>query len=225
MASSLVVSVLTMKKLFLVLGLIFFSLLAHSGRTNSLGCHNDKRKKINAYHCHWEIEAEKIEEKKSEKYNRRNWRHWIDEDGDCQNLRNELLIATSKVVVEFKTTKKCQVAKGEWWGPYSTKYFTSADEVDIDHVVPLKEAWLSGGKNWIKAEKKIFANDPDNLLVVHKKLNRSKGAKDIARWLPPNEDFICQYLAIWQLIKSRYQLEYDEKELLAISQLQKDCQK
>ncbi len=43
-------------------------------------------------------------------YDRADWPHWIDDDGDCQNTRHEMLISTSNIPVEFKTDKGCQVA-------------------------------------------------------------------------------------------------------------------
>ena len=49
-------------------------------------------------------------------YNRKDWPHWIDADGDCQNTRQELLIATSKKPVQFKDSKHCTVIYGEWYG-------------------------------------------------------------------------------------------------------------
>ena len=39
------------------------------------------------------------------KYNRKDYRHWIDEDRDCQNTRNEVLIQESLDPVSFKSSK------------------------------------------------------------------------------------------------------------------------
>lgn len=162
------------------------------------------------------------QKKANEKYTRKNWRHWIDNDGDCQNERHEILIASSKIPVTFKTKKRCKVLSGKWWGFYTKKYYYKSSDLDIDHVVPLKEAYLSGGNNWTKKQKKDFANDHENLLAVSKKANRNKGAKDIAHWLP-QESFICQYVDLWINIKNKYDLKMDNKEKNAIQKIKKSC--
>ena len=78
-------------------------------------------------------------------YDRKLWKHWIDEDKDCQNTRHEVLIEESLTPVTFKTDKGCRVVSGSWLGAYSGEIFTDASLLDIDHLVPLKEAHESGG--------------------------------------------------------------------------------
>ena len=77
-------------------------------------------------------------------YDRSAWRHWIDADRDCQNTRHEVLIEESLTPVTFKTDKGCRVVSGNWLGAYSGEVFTDASKLDIDHLVPLKEAHESG---------------------------------------------------------------------------------
>ncbi len=79
------------------------------------------------------------------KYERTAWKHWVDEDKDCQNARHEVLIAESNSPFEFKTDKGCRVISGTWNDPYSGRTITDASKLDIDHMVPLKEAHESGG--------------------------------------------------------------------------------
>ena len=78
-------------------------------------------------------------------YDRKAWKHWIDEDRDCQNARHEVLIAESSSTVVFKTDKGCRVISGAWNDSYSVRTITDASKLDIDHMVPLKEAHESGG--------------------------------------------------------------------------------
>ena len=73
-------------------------------------------------------------------YDRSEWGGWPDEDGDCQDLRAEFLIAQSRVPVTFRSDRACVVATGEWIGAYSGDLFTDARDVEIDHVVPPQ--WL-----------------------------------------------------------------------------------
>ena len=78
------------------------------------------------------------------KYERKSYHHWIDEDRDCQNARHEVLIEESLSSVTFKTGKVCKVLSGNWDDPYSGRTITDTTKLDIDHMVPLKEAHQSG---------------------------------------------------------------------------------
>ena len=81
-------------------------------------------------------------------YDRKAWKHWVDVDKDCQNTRHEVLLEESLGPVTFKTSKNCRVVSGSWLGAYSGNVFTDASQLDIDHLVPLKEAHESGGYAW-----------------------------------------------------------------------------
>ena len=94
-----------------------------------------------------------------------------------------MLIAESISPVGFKTSKGCRVVSGSWDDPYSGKTIINATKLDIDHMVPLKEAHESGAANWSRERKRAYANDldyPDTLIAVDRRLNRQKGAKDPA---------------------------------------------
>ena len=153
-------------------------------------------------------------------YNRSDWPHWKDLDGDCQNTRAESLISTSSVEVVFDG---CKVISGAWVGPYTGKEFTIARNMDIDHIVPLAEAHDSGAENWTKAQRKAFANDPENLIPTDASANRSKGKKDPGVWMPPLESYHCEYAARWWMVKAKYQLTMDANEQLAIMRILGGC--
>ena len=113
------------------------------------------------------------------KYDRKSYRHWIDEDRDCQNARHEVLIEESLSSVNFKMGNGCKVLSGSWDDPYLGRTITDATKLDIDHMVPLKEAHQSGAANWSRERKRAYANDlddPDTLIAVNRCLNRQKGA-------------------------------------------------
>lgn len=156
-------------------------------------------------------------------YNRKDWPHWIDEDGDCQDTRQELLIATSKVAVQFKNSKHCAVTYGEWYGVYSGKTFTKASDVDIDHIVPLAHAHRHGADNWTRKQRKAFANDFENLLVVADSVNRSKSDQAPHEWLPPLKSYWCEYGKRWERIKDKYRLWYSKEERITLNQLAGTC--
>jgi len=156
-------------------------------------------------------------------YNRKDWPHWIDADGDCQNTRQELLIATSRKSVRFKDSKHCAVISGEWYGVYTGKTFTKASDVDIDHIVPLAHAHRHGADKWTKAQRRAFANDFENLLVVDDTVNQSKSDQAPHEWLPPLKSYWCEYGKRWEYIKNKYHLWYDRQERIALNKLAETC--
>ncbi|MCP5275140.1 MAG: HNH endonuclease [Burkholderiales bacterium] len=156
-------------------------------------------------------------------YQRKDWPHWIDADKDCQNTRQELLIATSKVPVTFKNAKRCTVKTGLWIGPYTGRKFTRASDVDIDHIVPLAHAHRHGASNWTRTQRRTFANDFDNLLVVDDATNQAKSDKAPHQWLPPNKDFWCEYGRRWQHVKDKYRLVYSKAERMALKLMAETC--
>ena len=156
-------------------------------------------------------------------YNRKDWPHWIDADGDCQNTRQELLIATSNKPVQFKDSRHCTVIYGEWYGVYTGKTFIKASDVDIDHIVPLAHAHRHGADKWTKAQRRTFANDFENLLVVNDSINRSKSDKAPNEWLPPLKSYWCEYGERWERIKDKYRLWYSKQERMTLNQLAETC--
>ena len=91
-------------------------------------------------------------------YDRSDWRHWIDEDGDCQDARQEVLVEESLVKVTFETDRQCRVESGQWFGAFTDAYVDDPGDLDIDHMVPLKNAHLSGAWAWNPAMKEEYAN-------------------------------------------------------------------
>jgi hypothetical protein len=156
------------------------------------------------------------------KYNRSSYQHWIDSDRDCQNTRNEVLIAESTVPVKFKTGSKCRVLSGKWIDPYTGLTFTNPRKLDIDHLIPLKEAHDSGAWQWSSAKRRRFANSLKNenhLIAVQASANRRKGARDVAEWLPPNIQYRKEYARIWTKIKVDWGLTADKSELNALKRI------
>ncbi len=150
--------------------------------------------------------AKNVEKKHSNSgaYDREDWQHWLDLDGDCMNTRHELLLSTT-ARRDLRVSKNgCYVSKGKWYDPYSGKYFYNPRSLEVDHVVPLYWAHSHGGQNWSKRKKARFANDTDNLLIVHGLLNQQKKAKGLDRWLPPNKEFECSYTKVWKKVLEKY---------------------
>ena len=172
-----------------------------------------------------EAEQEAIDENRSfvSLYNRSDWPHWSDNDGDCQNTRHELLLSQSLTEVTFKTEDECIVMYGSWYDNYSGNAFNDSKELDLDHVVPLKFAHGHGGDTWPRDKKQQFANDIDNLLLVSASLNRQKGAKGLDEWLPPNHSYRCEYIAHFNAIMAKYGLTYIPLERRVVNKMVNAC--
>jgi len=166
----------------------------------------------------------RIEEERRDGYSRDLFKHWIDDDGNGCSTRDEVLIRESLTPVDVGPG--CDISGGLWFSVYDGFQSGDPGDFDIDHVIPLAEAWDSGAWAWSDDERTRFANDLSfrgTLLVVSSSSNRSKSDNDPAGWLPPNEGFHCEYVALWVTIKSRWDLSVDELELAAIEQVQARC--
>jgi len=159
----------------------------------------------------------------SDKYNRDDWNHWIDKDGDCQSERAEQLIRQSSTAVLFDKPDNCTVDKGTFYDPYSGKVFIDDDDLDIDHRVPLGYASARGGSAWSKELKEQFANDPENVIAVSKYLNRQKGAAGPTEWMPPNHKYRCEYLKSFDGVVQKYGLQYFPAEKRVIDKMLAAC--
>ena len=160
-------------------------------------------------------------------YSRSQWKHWIDEDGDCQDARQEALISESLVEVTFESERKCRVATGRWYGAFASIYVEAPGDLDIDHLVPLKNAHDSGGWAWSSARKEQYANylgGPDHLIAVTKGANRSKGAKGPEEWRPPDEGYWCQYATDWTEVKMEWGLTMTQRETEAVIVMLDTCE-
>ena len=160
-------------------------------------------------------------------YDRSDWRHWIDEDGDCQDARHEVLIAESLVEVTFETDRQCRVEAGRWYGAFTGVYVDDPGDLDIDHMVPLKNAHLSGAWAWSSEKKEEYANhmgDGDHLIAVASRANQSKGARGPEAWKPRDENYWCQYATDWAEIKERWDLTMTEPEAEAVVEMLGTCE-
>ena len=156
-------------------------------------------------------------------YDRSSYGGWIDADGDCLNTRHEVLAAESLIP---PTIIDCKVTVGLWYGLFTGKTFTDPKKLDVDHMVPLKEAEISGASLWSRERKRLYANDlsnPGHLLAVSAGANRSKGSRDVAKWLPSNLSFRCAYVKMWVEIKKRWGLSMDRAESNAVESVLTLC--
>ncbi len=152
---------------------------------------------------------------------------WLDTDRNGCDTRNDVLarMLTGKHV--RPGTRGCVVEAGQLADRYTgtTIAFVRGpgDLVDIDHVVPLGNAWVTGARGWPARKRAAFANDPLELLAVDASANRRKGDGDAATWLPPNKAFRCDYVARQIAVKRKYALWMTSPEKVAISRILARC--
>ena len=165
-------------------------------------------------------------ESNSSSYNRYAFNHWIDQDGDGCDTRQEVLIAESRKPLDV--FGKCKFLKGDWLSLFDNVVITDPSKIDIDHFVPLKEAWESGASKWTREQREAFANDLDfagSLIAVSASSNRSKGDRDPAQWLPKNTKFVCEYAVTWVQVKIRWALSVDKSEEASLRKALGTCAK
>ncbi|WLQ53871.1 HNH endonuclease family protein (plasmid) [Streptomyces poriferorum] len=157
-------------------------------------------------------------------YERDSFHHWIDEDKDSCSTRNEVLL--DEAVTKPEQGARCALTGGEWLSYYDEETVTAAGKLDIDHMVPLAEAWDSGASNWNAGRREQYANDlgsTRSLVAVTAKTNRSKSDKDPAQWLPPASSAKCTYASDWTATKLRWKLTADTAEKAALIELATAC--
>ena len=153
-------------------------------------------------------------------YNRSLFSHWSDLDSDGCDTREEVLIQ-ERVSGQVSG---CKVVNGKWVSQYDGASTTNASNFDIDHFVPLKEAWDSGAWRWDGGTRQRYANDlgyAQSLIAVSASSNRSKGARDPADWLPNRNR--CRYAKSWIGVKFRWRLSVDSREKKSLGKILANC--
>ena len=154
-------------------------------------------------------------------YSRNLFPHWITISGTC-NARETVLKRDGTNVV---TDSSCAATSGSWYSPYDGATWTAAADVDIDHVVPLAEAWRSGASGWTTARRQSFANDLNNpqLIAVTDNVNQAKGDQDPAGWQPPLPSYRCTYARMWIASKHAWGLTLQSSEKSALQTMLNLC--
>jgi hypothetical protein len=154
-------------------------------------------------------------------YDRDLFPHWITQSGAC-NTRETVLKRDGSNVV---TDSACAATSGSWYSPYDGATWSAASDVDIDHLVPLAEAWDSGASGWTTSRRQSFANDltRPQLIAVTDDVNQAKGDQDPATWMPSRTAYRCTYVRAWVQVKYYYGLSVDSAEKSALQSYLASC--
>ncbi|OJF12293.1 HNH endonuclease family protein [Couchioplanes caeruleus] len=153
-------------------------------------------------------------------YRRDKFPHWRSTGDNC-DVRDTVLTRDG-TKVKFSG---CNVVAGTWISVYDGDRLTDPAKVDIDHMVPLANAWRSGASSWTTDRREEFANDLDDpqLVAVSATANRSKGDQDPSTWKPERTEAWCQYAADWITVKARWKLTVTDKEKAALTDMLEKC--
>ncbi|CAL3967109.1 unnamed protein product [Diplocarpon coronariae] len=154
-------------------------------------------------------------------YSRELFPHWISLPGKCNTRKLVLQRDGSNAI----TGDACAILSGTWYSPYDGKTWSNASDVDIDHMVPLSNAWKSGAAAWTTDQRRDFANDLSNpqLWVVTDEVNRRKSDRGPELWMPPLESYHCTYARAWIKVKSVYNLSVTKEERDALYSMLDTC--
>jgi hypothetical protein len=156
-------------------------------------------------------------------YRRDRFPHWRDTGHNC-NVRDAVLRRDGERLGPVQL-RGCNVVGGRWHSPYDGRTLTNLRTVDIDHVVPLANAWRSGANAWPDTRRADFANDlaRPQLKAVSLTSNRAKGDQDPAQWKPPNRAYWCQYAVDWIAVKYFWKLTVTTAEKAALEDMMGTC--
>lgn len=160
---------------------------------------------------------------------------WKDVNGNGCDTRNDILKRDLRDVTTAGRNN-CRVTSGVFDDPYTGKTIhfkygkDTSSEVQIDHVVALHDAWMTGAQKLTQQEREALANDPDNLLAVDGPENQRKGdglclnkSGCTGMYLPPNEKYHCEYAAKFTEVKSKYNLGLTEGQKETLVPLLEQC--
>jgi hypothetical protein len=153
-------------------------------------------------------------------YDRSLFKHWITQQG-CTTRQDVIILQRTA-----GTVSGCTVLDGQWFSDYDGVISSNARSFDIDHQVPLKEAWDSGAWRWTAEQRKAYANDlgyANSLNAVSASSNRSKGEQDPAEWMPPRAADTCRYAKAWVGVKYRWRLAVDADEKTTLIRILRAC--
>jgi len=206
----------SMKKLFIIFFALALSAPAQAASPTNYTSYDAALKQL------------KVATESREGYVRTKFKHWVNSDGNklgC-DARKSAIIRDAKVKPTIG--KSCALDGGKWISVYDNTEILKAGSLDVDHMVPLAEAWDSGASAWTPEKRQAYANDlsdPIHLISVSATSNRSKSDQDPAEWLPVFKNYHCTYLTNWIQIKIRWSLTVDTAELKALKDNTAHCPK
>lgn len=166
---------------------------------------------------------EVAKEVSADDYDRDLFPHWSTSEKNSACNTRWMTLYEQSPNKEWQDESECIIAEPVYWvDPYGAEdpdtgevtHLESPDpsDFDIDHVVALEAIWSSGGATMNEEDRESIANDPINLVVTDASVNRSKGAQRADTYLPPDEEYRCEYIQRYSLVKDKYELTVTQAE-------------
>lgn len=146
-------------------------------------------------------------------YDRSRFAEGLDADGDGCVTQQEVLQVETRATITYGSG--CTIVAGNWFSYFDAQTWTNPSDLEMDHLVPLKEAWASGAWAWTDQQRADFANDlgdPRSLVMVSAAFTTAKGDREPSGWLPPVQENRCAYVSDWIAVKYRWNLTIDPAE-------------
>jgi hypothetical protein len=148
---------------------------------------------------------------------------WITQFGECDTRAVVLKAESLKPTTQ---NQYCTILSGRWYSYYDGRYYTSPyrGALQVDHAVPVQNAWVSGAWRWTRATRVRFYNDlgdPRSLVAVDRHDNEAKGDRSPDEWMPAHGR--CRYVRAWVAVKTRWRLTVTRAEKRALSSYASSC--
>jgi hypothetical protein len=153
-------------------------------------------------------------------YSREKFPHWRSTGPNCDVRDSVLKRDGTKIKMSG-----CNVVAGTWTSSYDGQVIDAPSKIDIDHLVPLADAWRSGAAAWTTDRRGNFANDLDDpqLVAVSASSNRAKGDQDPSTWKPKETGAWCTYATDWIAVKTHWKLAVTTAEKAALADMLEKC--
>ncbi|MDI3403646.1 HNH endonuclease family protein [Streptomyces cavernicola] len=154
-------------------------------------------------------------------YSREKFPHWSEQGENCDTRE----VVLERDGTDVRRNDECRAVSGSWESVYDDEEFTDSSDLDIDHMVPLANAWRSGADDWTQTRREEFANDLTHpqLIAVSASSNRSKGDQGPDEWQPPAKTYWCVYGRAWVSVKTTYELTVTEAEKSELDEMLGTC--
>lgn len=146
---------------------------------------------------------------------------WTEAEGACDTRE----VVLRRDAVSVTTDLDCEAVHGTWFSEYDGLTLHSEEQIDVDHLVPLANAWVSGANAWTDEQRQAFANDltRPELIAVSESVNLDKAGSSPATWRPPRRSYWCTYARAWITVKHHYGLTVTHREKRALIRMLRTC--
>lgn len=175
----------------------------------------------------------KIAEAANVPYSRNDYQPSWDVGSGC-NIRARILQSTS--LIDFQTSNGCTVTYGSWYDPYTGQTLTgnpyrgdgTANDLDIDHVIPLNYVNSHGGYYWSSSQKRAYGASLAGMnngvyLAVSASENRKKSDKGPSEYYPPNPAYRCTYAQKWRDVARTYSIALSNADYIVVENILETC--